>query len=606
MTEPNPYPPIADYALISDCHSAALVSTGGSIDWLCMPRFDSGSLVGRLLDWERGGHLSIAPTDRSATSSRRYVDRTLVLETVFEAGGDEARVLDCFTVRRGGAQKPHRELLRIVEGVRGRMSLRLDFRPRYDYGEVRPWIRRLGPRSWSAIGGDDALFVSADAEIEAADHDLRSEFTVRPGQRVRFSFQYVRPETIDEDAPEPPGPEQLDRRLSFTISWWRKWAGRIRLDREEDADPSVVQSALVLKGLDTAPTGALIAAPTTSLPEVVGGGRNWDYRYSWVRDSTFAVMALADLGLEAEAEGFRRFIERSAAGNAQDLQILYGPGGERRLSELELQLEGYRRSTPVRVGNAATNQLQLDVFGELVMLSWLWHRRGHSPDDDYWRFIVELIEAAASLWEERDSGIWEIRDHPEHFVHSKVMCWVALARGIELARECSRKAPERRWRQTRDRIRRAVESKGYDHRRGVFVRSFGSRDLDAAVLRLPIVGFVEYDDERMVRTVDAIRDRLETELGILMRFRDRRDPEQRREGAFLACSFWLAEVLARQRRIQEAREVFDAATAAANDLGLFSEEFDPSSGEMLGNFPQALTHLSHISAALALAGGEIR
>ncbi|HJP66735.1 MAG TPA: glycoside hydrolase family 15 protein, partial [Actinomycetota bacterium] len=350
------------------------------------------------------------------------------------------------------------------------------------------------------------------------------------------------------------------------------------------------------------PTGAIAAAPTTSLPEVLGGDRNWDYRYSWIRDSSFSVRTLAELGWEAEADGLRRFIERSAAGHAHDLQVVYGLGGERRLIEQELDLEGYRGSSPVRVGNSAAEQLQLDAFGHVVHLSWLWQQRGHSPDDDYWRFIVALVEAVTKLWDQPDSGIWEIRDRPEHFVYSKVMCWVAVQRALDLARECSRKAPERRWRSVRDQIRTAIEAKGYDRKRGVFVRSFGSKDMDASLLRLPDVGFVEYGDERMIRTVDAIREELGTGSGLLMRFLDRKDHEQRQEGAFLPCSFWLAEALARQERTEEAREVFDATMACANDLGLFSEEADPQTGEMLGNIPQGLTHMSHIAAAMALAG----
>jgi GH15 family glucan-1,4-alpha-glucosidase len=597
----SPYPPIAAYGFISDCHSCALVSRTGSIDWMCMPRFDSGSLAGRLLDWKRGGFCSIAPAGGRVRRSRRYLDGTLVLETTFEVGGDEARLLDCFTIRRGGAERPYRQLLRVVEGVRGRTDLRMELCPRYDYGEVRPWIRREGPNRFSAIGGNDALVISSDAELVMAnDHDLRSAFTVRPGERVRFSIQYVRPELVDEDLPDPPSPEELDERLDYTISWWRRWAAKGTVP---DPSPDIERSALVLKGLTNAPTGSVAAAATTSLPEKMGGTRNWDYRYSWIRDSSFSVRTLAELGWEAEADGLRRFIERSAAGHAHDLQVVYGLGGERRLVEQELDLEGYRGSRPVRVGNAAADQLQLDAFGQVVHLSWLWHQRGHSPDDDYWRFIVALVEAVCRLWDQPDSGIWEIRDRPEHFVYSKAMCWVAVERGLDLARECARKAPERRWRSVRDQIRRAIETKGYDRKRGVFVRAFGSKDLDASLLRLPDVGFVDYDDERMIRTVDAIRGKLETKPGLVMRFLDRKDAEQRREGAFLPCSFWLAEVLARQGRTEEAREVFDAAMACANDLGLFAEEIDPESGEMLGNIPQGLTHISHIAAAMALAEG---
>jgi GH15 family glucan-1,4-alpha-glucosidase len=373
----------------------------------------------------------------------------------------------------------------------------------------------------------------------------------------------------------------------------------VRIDGPHSS--AVKRSAIVLKCLNNAPTGAIVAAPTTSLPEVAGGTRNWDYRYSWIRDSSFTVRALAELGAEAEADGFRRFIERSAAGSAEDLQIMYGVGGERRLVELELHhAEGYRGARPVRVGNAAANQTQLDAFGSLLDLAWRWHLRGRSPDNDYWRFLVELVDAAADRWREPDSGIWEVRGPPKHFVHSKAMCWSALDRGLTLARECSRKAPERRWRVARSQVRRAIETKGYDRKRGVFVRSFGSREVDASLLLLPAVDFVEYEDERMIRTVDLIRAKL-MDKGLLRRYLSA-DGLKGDEGVFLSASFWLSECLARQGRADEAVEVFDRTVSTANDVGLYPEEFDMRTGEMLGNFPQGLTHLSHITAALALGG----
>jgi GH15 family glucan-1,4-alpha-glucosidase len=330
----------------------------------------------------------------------------------------------------------------------------------------------------------------------------------------------------------------------------------------------------------------------------VKGVRNWDYRYSWIRDSTLAARSLGDLGCDSEADSFRRFIERSAAGNAEDLQIMYGVGGERRQQEIDLGLEGYRKAKPVRIGNEASEQVQLDVLGQLIQQSWHWFERGHEPDDDYWRFIVDIANTAAERWERPDRGIWEWRAGPKHFTHSKVLCWVALQRALDLAKACMRKAPERRWRATRDEIREAVERRGYDKRRGIFVQVFGEKALDAALLRLPMVGFVDYEDERMIRTADAIREELDAD-GLIYRHRSK-DGLKGKEGAFLPASFWLAEVLARQSRLDEAHEVFDRAVATANGLGLFSEEYDPKSQEMLGNFPQALTHLSHIEAALAL------
>jgi len=330
---------------------------------------------------------------------------------------------------------------------------------------------------------------------------------------------------------------------------------------------------------------------------------NWDYRYAWIRDSFFSVRSLAEVGFEDAADDFRRFIERSAAGSAESLQLMYGLGGERRLTEEKLDfLEGYRGARPVRVGNAAADQLQLDMYGELLELSWRWHRRGNSPDDDYWRFLFELVDAAAERWSEPDKGIWEMRGPPRHFVHSKVMCWATLDKGLRLAEECLRKAPERRWKQARDEIRRSIERRGYDRDRGVFVQAYDSSDLDAAVLRLPSVDFIAYDDERMVRTTDAVREELDFD-GLLRRYTVD-DGNGGEEGAFVACAFWLVECLARQGRDDEARAAYDRAIATANELGLMAEEYDPESHEMLGNFPQALSHLSHLEATLALAATE--
>lgn len=593
------YPPIAEYAMIGDCHSAALVSRTGSIDWCCMPRFDSGSVFGRLLDWDKGGYCAIAPRSRGASSFRSYLEDTLVLLTTFRNQGGEARLIDCFAMRRGGAREPHKQVIRVVEGIRGRMDLDVIVSPRFDYGEIRPWIRKQGVRLFSAIGGDDALRIACDVElVPTPERDLTASFSVRAGERVRLSIQSLPPELVDAAEVTGPTPEEIDGRLQQTIDWWRRWASRVTAEGPHTS--ALTRSAIVLKCLTNAPTGAIVASPTTSLPEVPGGSRNWDYRYSWIRDSSFTVRALAELGCEAEADGFRRFVERSAAGSAEDLQILYGVGGERRLVELTLEEpEGYRGARPVRVGNSAARQVQHDVYGFLLDLAWRWHLRGRSPDDDYWRFLVELVDCAARRWREPDRGIWEVRGAPTHFVHSKAMCWSALDRGLKLAKECSRRAPERRWRTARNEIRRAIETEGYDKKRGNFVRSLGSKQVDAALLRLPAVDFVEYEDDRMLRTVEVIQEEL-MEGGLLRRYRAA-DGLKGKEGVFLPASFWLAECLARQGQWDKAVEVFDRAVSTGNDLGLFSEEFDPTSGEMLGNFPQGLTHLSHIAAAVALA-----
>jgi GH15 family glucan-1,4-alpha-glucosidase len=595
----EPYPPVAEYALISDCHSAALVSTTGSIDWCCMPRMDAASCFGRLLDWNRGGSCWIRPTG-GYTSARRYLDGTMVLETTYRTPGGEARLLDLLTMHEGGRDDPYRQVLRVVEGIRGSVDVEIRAEPRFDYGDVRPWLLQLGVQRYGAIGGNHGLLISSDVPIEATDDGaIRAQVSVRPGHRAHLSIEYVRPERLDGRRFDVLDPSETQRRLAQTIAWWRKWASRARVGGPHAA--SVVRSALVLKALTNAPTGAIAAAATTSLPEAPGGARNWDYRHSWIRDSAFTVRSLAEVGFEAEADGFRRFVERSAAARAAALQILYGLGGERRLREFELdELEGYRGARPVRVGNAAARQRQLDVYGHLSLLTYRWHRRGRSPDDDYYRFLVDLIDDASHLWREPDRGIWEMRGPPRHFVHSKAMCWTALDVGIRLAEECERRAPVRAWTKARDACHRAIMRDGYDRKRGIFVQAFDSHALDAALLLLPNSGLIAFDDPRMVRTTDAIREELSDE-GLIRRYSGD-DGLEGTEGAFIACSFWLAECLARQGRLNEARDAFDRAIATGNDVGLFSEESDPKSGDMLGNFPQALTHMSHIAAALVLHG----
>ena len=595
------YPPIADYALIGDCHGSALISRAGSIDWCCMPRMDSPSVFGRLLDWNLGGYCSITPIDGDCNTFREYLDGTMVLETNFTSPGGACRVLDCFTMRSGGADTPHRELLRVVEGVRGKIDLEVNLVARFDYGEVRPWLRRAGERVHAAIGGNNGLVIACDTPLTAHGHDLSGRFSVRAGERVRLSILCRPPEEIDIGRLELEVGRLVDRRLEETVEWWRRWVGQARLEGPDSH--SVRRSAMVLKAITYAPTGAVAAAPTTSLPERIGGSRNWDYRFSWIRDSSLSTRSLADIGLTKEADGFRRFIQRSAAGSATDLQIMYGLGGERRLTELELpKLEGYRGSKPVRIGNAASDQLQLDAYGDLMLLSWAWHRRGSSPDDDYWRFLVDLVETACTRWRDPDRGIWESRGKPLHFVHSKASCWAAVDRGVALAEECMRRAPVRRWKAAAREIRADIEEKGYDAKRGVFTQSYGRKALDSALLLLPSLGFVAHDDERMIRTADAIRAEL-MEDGLLLRYRTTQMSDgvgTDREGTFLSCTFWLAEVLAKQGRVEEAREAFDRVSATSNDLGLFAEEYDVRSQTMLGNFPQGLTHLSQIAAAVAL------
>ncbi len=591
------YPPISTYGFIADSHSCALVSKSASIDWCCMPRMDSPSCFGRILDWERGGYCRIAPVSKHRVS-RRYLGSSMVLETTFVCGASEARVIDCFTMRAGGRNHPHRQLLRSIQGVRGAVALKIDIQPRFDYGVIRPWIRKDSKGNFLVIGGSNGLVISGNLELELKDrHNLFGVCVTAEGSRGWLSIVFCEPEQI-EAGYEVPESGELDSRLQETLEWWRSWCRRGRF-----GGPYLEitkRSAMVLRALTNAPTGAIAAAPTTSLPEYPGGNRNWDYRFSWIRDSCFTVKSLVQLGYVKEADGFRRFIERSVAGSADQLQTLFGLGGERLFPEIELEgLEGYRGARPVRVGNCACSQRQLDTYGDLLDLAYRWHHLGKSPDDEYWEFLVGLVEAACTSWQRPDRGIWELRGEPRHFVYSKVMCWAAIDRGIALAEELGRKVDIDRWKENRDAVRKAVETRGYLPDRGVFVQAFDHKILDASLLLLPGVDFVDYGDERMVRTTDAIRQELE-EGGLLRRYAPHDDNLPGSEGVFLPCTFWLVECLAGQGRAEEAQGVFERALRMGNDLGLFSEEYDIRSGEMLGNFPQALTHLSLISAAAAL------
>ena len=626
------YPPLADYALIGDCHSAALISREGSIDWCCLPRFDSDSCFGRLLDWAKGGYFAIWPAGRFS-SRREYLEKSLVLVTTFRSESGEARLIDFFAMRPGGRQSPRREIVRIVEGVSGTIRLNVRFVPRLDFGEVKPWIRATASGTYIAIGSNAGLAILGDVPLQPGrDHDLEGTLEVGAASRWHLALQFLQPEESDSAHLGQKAVAKLDEHYEETLRWWRDWSGKITC-RNGRADSggerprrmrgpgtlppgtasgtangtafarksgtAVARSAIVLKALCYAPTGAIIAAPTTSLPEKIGGERNWDYRFCWLRDSIFTVHALSNLGLQAEAGGMRRFIQRSAAGNADELQVLYAVDGKRRVPEIELKsLDGWRGSRPVRIGNGAAQQFQADMYGLVVELSWRWSELGERPDDNYWSFLTAMVETAISRRHLPDRGFWEVRSRPLHFVHSKVMCWGAVDGGIALAERYGLPAPLERWREEREGMRRDIEKRGYDRKRGVFVRSYGVKDLDAALLLLPSVDFVAWDDERMVRTTDAIRKELLRD-GLVQRYKAH-DGLHGTEGAFVACTFWLAEGLAHQRRRKEAREAFERACSCANDLGLFAEEYDPKRKEMLGNFPQGLTHLAHVSAALAL------
>ncbi len=590
------YLPIGDYALIGDCHGSALVSRDGAIDWACLARFDEAAIFCRLLDAEKGGTFAIVPRDPSSVS-RRYLPDTNVLETSFVTKTGVARLLDCFTMRQGGRTHPYRQLLRVVEGIAGEVTFDVLIQPRFDYASLRPWLRHYADRGvYSAVGGDSAFVLQADVplEISSRDASFLGAMTVRRRQRRRFSILSQLPHDMRLIRLSTGA---LDGRLKATIAWWRRWVRRGKYDptyREQ-----VVRSALVLKLLTCAPTGAIIAAPTTSLPELPGGERNWDYRFCWIRDSAHMLAALFAVGHPEEATSFKLFIERTTAGNGDDVQVVYGCYGERRLAEQELgHLQGYRNSRPVRAGNHAADQLQLDVYGELLNASHLWRRAGNEISEDGWPFLRGLVDAACAHWNEPDHGFWEVRGKLLHFVESKVMCWVALERGIRAAEELKLPCDIDHWRAVRAEIRATIERDGVDPERGCFVQSFGSREVDSSLLLLPLVGFVGPDDPRMRATVDAIERDLSDGL-LVRRYRNEAtdDGLPGGEGAFLMASFWLVDILAMQGRLADAESRFQRLLGLANDLGLLAEEFDPSTRELLGNFPQGLTHMALINSA---------
>jgi GH15 family glucan-1,4-alpha-glucosidase len=587
------YPSIDDYGFLGDGQGAALVSRAGSVDWACLRRIDDGSTFGRLLGWDTAGHCRFAPT-AEAEVSRRYLGDTLTLETTFRTATGAVRVIDLLSLRRDGY--PEGRLVRIAEGIEGEVEVGLVIAARYDYGQLRPWVRSFGDGVHTLIGGDDGLLVWSDLDLEIVERqDLVGTVTLGPGQRARLSLDVRPPHTLD---PEPSGAPDADDVDGYLVATEQGW-NQIRED--VDVTDDLRRSALVLRALGNADTGAIAAAATTSIPEVVGGDSTWDYRYTWIRDSWLTVRALAELGDVSCADRFRRFVERSAAGQVDELQIAFGVGGEHSLNERTLDhLEGWRGSKPVRIGNAAASQLQLDAYGELLQLAWLWYERGHLPDDDWWRFLVDVANHAADRWRDPDHGIWEVRGEEHHFVHSKAFAWVALDRGARLADALQRDhdAEVQRWRDEAAQLRAEVLARGVDPKRGCFVDALGGHELDAAVLLLPSVEFVAWDDPVMVATVDAVLEGLVRD-GFVRRRESWDD-----EGAFLPCTFWLVENLAHQGRVAEAQAFFDRTAATANDLGLFAEEYDPKTGTVLGNYPQALTHLAHINAALALRAAQ--
>ncbi|WP_317453665.1 glycoside hydrolase family 15 protein [Streptomyces sp. CBMA152] len=588
---------IEDYALIGDLQTAALVGRDGSVDWLCLPRFDSAACFAALLGDDDNGHWRIAPAGAGDCTRRAYLDDSLVLESVWETRTGTVKVID-FMPQRDVMP----DVVRIVEGVSGSVEMSSVLRLRFDYGRVVPWVRRAdGHRV--AVAGPDSVWLRTDPPVKTWGQQMstRSSFTVGPGDKVAFVLTWhpshePRPSIIDPH-------EALEQSLAD----WREWADKCRT--EGPYRDAVVRSLITLKALTFAPTGGIVAAPTTSLPEEIGGVRNWDYRFCWLRDSTLTLEALVTAGYLEEAAAWRDWLLRAVAGDPADLQIMYGLGGERRLPEVELPwLSGHFDSTPVRIGNAAVDQLQLDVYGEVIDSLHLARMAGMAAKPHTWNVELSLLGFLESRWREPDEGLWEVRGTRRHFVHSKVMAWVAADRAVQaLESDPARRGDAERWRRMRDEVHREVCEKGFDPKRNTFTQSYGSEELDAATLLIPRVGFLPGDDPRVIGTVDAVRAELGRD-GFVRRYstegRGRAvDGLPGAEGTFLVCSFWLADALRLTGREKEARELFERLLALRNDVGLLAEEYDPVAKRQLGNFPQAFSHIGLVATALGLEAG---
>ncbi|MER5461137.1 glycoside hydrolase family 15 protein [Streptomyces sp. NPDC002668] len=588
---------IEDYALIGDMQTAALVCRDGSADWLCLPRFDSHAIFAGLLGTEEHGFWRLGPAHAAGAKPpnadrRRYRGDSLILESEWDTPRGTVRVTDFMPPRDGAPQ-----LIRIVEGVSGRVPMRSALRMRFSYGRVVPWVHKVDGRT-VAVAGPDSVWLDTNTETYGKDLTTYSDFTVAPGERIAFTISW---QPSHHQPPALPDPEGS---LEATSDFWREWVEHCTYNgpyRE-----AVVRSLITLKALTYAPTGGIVAAPTTSLPEEVGGVRNWDYRYTWLRDAAITLSSLLRTGYREEARAWREWLLRAVAGDPENLQIMYGIAGERELGEAELDwLPGYENSTPVRVGNGAAHQLQLDVYGEVTEALHLAHMTGLARNDYASVLQLKLIRYLEKHWDQPDEGIWEVRGPRRHFVHSKVMAWVAVDRTIKLIESGDADGPIERWRELRDDIHRDVCEKGYDKERNTFTQSYGSKELDASLLLIPQMGFLPPDDKRVIGTIEAIQRELATPDGFVLRYPTAGadagvDGLEGDEGAFLACSFWLADDLAMIGRVDEARRLFEKLLSLRNDLGLLAEEWDATLQRQVGNFPQAFSHVPLIDTALRL------
>ena len=586
---------IEDYGFISDTQTGALVSRDGCVDWLCFPRFDSPACFASLLGARENGRWFFHPDEEVERTRRRYRDETLVLETEIETKSGAVRLID-FMPPRG--ENP--DIIRIVEGLRGKMSMHMELIIRFDYGQIVPWVRKRHD-GLEAIAGPDGLILRTPIETCGKDLTTVAEFSVAKGDRVPFVLTWFASHA------KPPRKVNAEHALGDTEKYWRAWSSQFQSKGEwRDA---VMRSLITLKGLTYAPTGGLVAALTTSLPEEIGGVRNWDYRFCWLRDAALILLALLRSGYREEAKSWRQWLLRAIAGSPAQMQAIYGVRGERRLEEFEIPwLSGYEKSKPVRIGNAASNQFQLDVYGEILAAIWQADRAGLKLEEPDWALMVALMKFLESNWHKPDEGIWEVRGGRKHFTHSKMMAWVAFDRAVKLVEECGCAANEHisRWQKLRDQIHAEVCERGYNTRKKAFTQFYGSDALDASLLTMPLTGFLPAADERVRSTIEAIERELVQE-GFVLRYRPQEenvDGLPGREGVFLPCSFWLADCLHLLDRKKEARELFERLLNVRNDLGLLSEEYDPREKRQLGNFPQAFSHVALISAARILGDNK--
>ncbi len=595
---------IEDYALIGDCQTAGLVGRDGSLDWLCVPRFDSAACFAALLGTPENGRWLIAPQAEVRAIRRRYREGTLILETEFETADGVAAIIDFMPIRDGigdstGPQSgsPGRgdpDVVRIVEGRRGRVPMRMELVIRFEYGSAVPWVQKV-PGGIQAVAGPDSLLLHTPVPMRGQDLTTVAEFNVDAGAYIPFVLTWHpsyrrRPETMDAHTA-----------LAETQNWWHQWLRRCTI--HGPYAEAVVRSIITLKALTYSPTGGIVAAPTTSLPEQLGGQRNWDYRYCWLRDATFTLHALLHAGYQDEARAWREWLLRAVAGDPATTQIMYGLAGERRLTEIELPwLASYESSRPVRIGNAASGQFQLDVYGEVLATMYVSRRAGLQAEEAGWNLERALVRFVQSAWNKPDEGLWEVRGPRRHFTHSKVMAWVAVDRAIKSVENFNVEGPIEQWRNLRQTIHDTVCRDGYDPQRGAFVQYFGGKELDASLLMIPLVGFLPHDDPRVRGTVDAIQKDL-CHDGFVARYDTRTDVDHLPpgEGAFLACTFWLADALIGMGRVDDGHRVFERLLQLRNDVGLLSEEYDPAKKRLVGNFPQAFSHVGLVNTARNLS-----